>query len=324
MTNLAFIFPGQNSRYPAMLSKLAKWDHANAQWIENASDILRRDLRTHFRPDNPDIFRHNRDVQIGVFLANHLHWQNLEREGIRADYSAGLSLGEYNHLVHVGALDFNDALRLLEIRGELYEQGPRGKMTAVFPVSAEELKDLLSQRGLAGQVAVGMINSPRQCVLSGDAAAVDEATEAAAEEFMAETVVVDERLPMHSPLFRCVGEQLRCALAGVHWRVPDKPYISNLSGTFATQPDLHDFVESLDRHTWNTVRWRDCIETLLAESEELTFVETGPKCVLTNFFSRKWVAPRRFHTDAAQDFESELQNLIEELSNGYRAVATGR
>jgi len=102
---LAWIFPGQNSRYPSMLEKLVARDRESVQWIERASDVLGRDLARHYRSDNDGIFARNRDVQIGVFLANHLHWQSLERAGLRAGCSAGLSLGEYNHLVHIGALD---------------------------------------------------------------------------------------------------------------------------------------------------------------------------------------------------------------------------
>ena len=321
MMTLAFLFPGQNSRYPDMFSKLLEWDRANVLWMERASDVLKRDLRSHFQADNPEIFRHNRDVQIGVFLANHMHWQNLEREGIRASYSAGLSLGEYNHLVHIGALNFDDALQLLNTRGELYERGPRGKMTAVLAVSASELNDFILTLGLARRVVIGMINTPRQSVLSGDAAAVDAAAQAAEAEFLAETVVVDQRLPMHSPLFETVGRQFRSVLESVRWRAPEKPYLSNFCGTFLKRPSPDDLVESLASHTWNTVRWRDCIETLLSEPNEITFVETGPKCVLTNFFGRKWVTPPRLYTDAATDFESAITTLIEELSGGYTTVA---
>ena len=83
---LAFLFPGQNSRYPAMFAKLLAWDRENHQWMERASAVLKRDVRAHFTEWDAEIFAHNRDVQIGVFLANHLHWQNLERAGISARY----------------------------------------------------------------------------------------------------------------------------------------------------------------------------------------------------------------------------------------------
>src|SRR5687768_15241093 len=126
-----------------MLQKLLDSDPAGGEWLDRASDVLGRDIRAHYRAANPSMFVCNRDVQIGVFLANHLHWRMLERAGITASYSAGLSLGEYNHLVHIGALEFDDALRVLEARGNAYDEGPRGKMTAVFPASADDMTELL-------------------------------------------------------------------------------------------------------------------------------------------------------------------------------------
>ena len=313
---LAFLFPGQNSRYRSMLGKLLAWDQANLQWMERASDVLKRDLRSQYDEANVEMFAFNRDIQIGVFLANHMHWQNLERAGVRAEYSAGLSLGEYNHLVHIGALEFDDALRVLEARGAAYEQGPRGKMAAVFPVSEDDLTGLLQNLGPAGRLAIGMINTPRQFVLSGDADAVDQASRAAEAELLAEATVIEERLPMHSPLFQTVGDRLRPALEAVCWRDPGRPYLPNLTGSFAREPRAAVFVELLSRHTWNPVRWRESMETLVGASSAMTFVETGPKSVLTNFFGKKWLNPRRFQTDAESDFPNNMQRLLEELRGG--------
>ncbi len=314
--SLEFLFPGQNSRYRSMFGKLLAWDQANLQWMERASDVLKRDLRAQYDEANVEMFADNRDVQIGVFLANHMHWQNLERAGLRAEYSAGLSLGEYNHLVHIGALEFDDALRVLEARGDAYERGPRGKMAVVFPVSEDDLKGLLQNLGLAGRLAIGMINTSRQFVLSGDANAVDQASRAAEEELLAEATVIEERLPMHSPLFQTVGDWLRPALQAVGWRSPERPYLPNLTGSFAREPSAAVFVDLLSRHTWNPVRWRESMETLVGASSAMTFVEAGAKSVLTNFFGKKWLNPRRFPTDAESDFSNNMQRLLEELRGG--------
>ena len=313
---LAWIFPGQNSRYPSMLEKLAARDRENVRWIERASDVLGRDLVRQYRGDNPDVFARNRDVQIGVFLANHLHWQNLERAGLRAEYSAGLSLGEYNHLVHIGALDFDAAVRLLDARGAAYERGPSGKMAAVFPVAIDELEPLVRDLGLGDRVGIAMINTPRQIVLSGDADAVDACAAKAEDAFATETAIVERTVPMHSPLFRTVADYFRAALAGVRWWKPARPYLSNVTGRFepGAAPDL--FVDALSRHVCSTVRWRDCGEAIASAEPATTFVETGPKSVLTGLFSRKWFSPARFATDAVDDFNARVDALIEELSNG--------
>ena len=324
MPPLAWIFPGQNSRYPSMLQKLLDVDRENARWVERASDTLGRDLARHYQASNPEIFGRNRDVQIGVFLANHLHCQNLERAGLRAAYSAGLSLGEYNHLVHIGALDFDAALRLLEARGAAYERGPSGKMAAVFPVTPEELEPLVADLGLGDRLGVAMINTPRQVVLSGDAEAVDAAAARAEDAFATETAIVERAVPMHSPLFRPVADAYRPALEDVRWRAPHRPYLSNVSGRFEGDPTPRVLVDSLSRHVCSTVRWRDCIEAIVETAGDATFVETGPKSILTGLFSRKWRAPRRFATDAADDLSAELDALIEELSSESGRAADAR
>jgi len=139
---LVFMFPGQSSRYPGMLEKLVELHPDNADTVARASEALGRDLRAQYAEGNAEAFARNRDIQIGVFLANHLFLRTLQREGIDADYSLGLSLGEWNHLVHIGALPFDQALLAVEQRGLAYDAGPRGMMASVFPISAEELAEV--------------------------------------------------------------------------------------------------------------------------------------------------------------------------------------
>ncbi|MCE7874627.1 ACP S-malonyltransferase [bacterium CPR1] len=321
---VALLFPGQNSRYPAMFDHLLAWDRRNLAILEQASGVLGRDLKRHFRSDNPNVFRRNRDVQLGVFLANHMHWQNLQRQGLEAEYSAGLSLGEFNHLVHIGALDFEEALRILQVRGLAYEEGPEGVMTAVFPVGPEEVEELLERTRTDGQVGIGMYNTPRQCVLSGQADLVERLALQAEEEFYAQSRVIEERLPMHSPRFRSTGEVLRPALEAACWRTPERPYLPNLTGEFLAEPDRVGFIDCLSRHTWNPVRWRESMECLSRQEKDLIFVETGPKSVLTDFFGRKWLDPKRYTTDSEGDFGASMATLVEELLSGPTGAAFHR
>lgn len=318
---LALLFPGQNSRYPAMVEKLVAFQKENAEVIERASDSLRRDLKSQFRADNPDIFLHNRDVQIAVFLTNHMHWQILERAGVRAEFSAGLSLGEYNHLVHIGALQFEDALRVLEARGEAYEGAPRGMMAAVYPLSAEDIQAVIGRLDCEKNLAIAMFNTPQQCVLSGERTAVESALQVLEEEFYSQSTVIDGRLPMHSPLFRGVSDELRPALAKVRWGSPIAPYLPNVKGDFLSCPDSADFVDALASHPWKPVRWKESMERLIALAPGVVVVETGPKSVLTGFFNKRWLNPRRYCTDSHDDFAAHMGMIIEELASGISTTA---
>src|SRR6266850_739101 len=95
---IVYMFPGQNSRYPEMIDRLRQWSGCD-RILQDASDVLGRDLPSHYRAGNPQMFSHNRDIQLGVFLAAYIHSERLATEGIRPDASLGLSLGEYKHLV---------------------------------------------------------------------------------------------------------------------------------------------------------------------------------------------------------------------------------
>ena len=318
---LAFLFPGQNSRDPGMLEKMSAWDRANEELMERASDTLGRDLKTHFRADNPCIFDRNRDVQIAVFLANHMHWQSLERAGLRAEYSAGLSLGEYNHLVHIGTLDFEDALRILTARGEAYDAAPRGMMVAVFPLSAGDVEAVVAKLDCKDRVAIGMRNTPQQYVLSGEREAVEAAVRELEDEFCAHSSVVDERLPMHSPLFHGVGEKLRPVLEQVRWRSSVRPYLSNVKGDFVLRPAAADFVEALSCHPWQPVRWKESMESLVAAADGLVMIEAGPKAVLSRFFSKRWLNPRRYCTDSEDASSVNIDKITQELAGALSGTA---
>ena len=209
MTTPIFMFPGQSSRYPELLSRLrGSAPDELAATLGEASSALGRDLEVHYRADNAAMFVTNRDVQVGVFLANHVHLLALERRGVRAPLSLGLSLGEYNHLVHVGALGFVEALQLVDARGTLYDAGPRGEMLSVFPLPLAELEEVVARAREHGVVEISGYNSPSQHVLAGEPAALAAASDIVREQLGGECVTIERHLPMHSSLFEPVGAAL--------------------------------------------------------------------------------------------------------------------
>src|SRR5690242_598417 len=209
MRAAVFMFPGQTSRYPEMITKITTASEHSARIVAEASEILKRNLSAQYHPDNPNIFARNRDVQVGVFLANHLHMNLLEGAGVKASHSLGLSLGEYNHLVHIGALSLADALVLLEQRGQLYEQGPDGVMVSIFPIEAEIVEEKITALGLGYQVVVGLYISTRPQVLSGERAAVIELIMALEDDTFIQAVETEPKIPMHAPAFAPVAEKFR-------------------------------------------------------------------------------------------------------------------
>jgi [acyl-carrier-protein] S-malonyltransferase len=187
-----------------MISKLLRLHPPSGEILAAASDYVHRDLAAHYREDNGEIFARNRDIQIGVFLANSMYLSVLEHHEIEADLSLGLSLGEYTHLLHIGALSLRDVVETVEERGLAYDDGPPGAMASVFPIDLEELEEIVAKARVAGVLEVVNLNSPRQHVVSGERSAVDEALRILPEESYARAVIIENNIPMHCSTFEAV------------------------------------------------------------------------------------------------------------------------
>jgi [acyl-carrier-protein] S-malonyltransferase len=314
-----FMFPGQSSRYAGMLDKLCELHPANRELLGWASDLLHRDLREHYADARPghDPFARNVDVQVGVFLANHMYLRALEAHDIRADYSLGLSLGEWNHLVHIGALPFDVALRAVEVRGRCYDEGPRGIMAAIQPVDEGDLAELVEQGRAQGHVEIVNFNSPRQFVIAGEQAAVAWVAEQAEHELFAQAHVIERQVPMHSSLFAPVAERFAAHLATLDFQAPERPYLPNRTGEFEPEPTPARFVELLSSHVASPVLWRQAMEAAAARAEDAVFVEVGPMAVLHNLLNRKWLGNRKFRTDDRDASREHFDGLV----HGLRGLA---
>lgn len=317
---IVFMFPGQNSRYPGMIAKFSALHAANALLVEQASDILGRNLRDHFREDNALQFARNRDVQVGVFLASHMLLCSLEREGVSAAWSLGLSLGEYNHLVHIGALRFEDALQLLEQRGDAYDETPHGAMASVFPIELRALEAILADHAVPGVCSVALHNSPRQQVLSGDRDSIQRILEKLEEDFVEHTWI-DQRLAMHSSLMDAAALRFRDALGLVAWASPRLPYLPNTLARFVPQPAREDFTGLLTRHIHQPVHWRESLELVVSASPGPVLVEVGPKSILHAMAGRRWLACPLRKTDTEDYFQAHFEGLVQELTFGQRESA---
>jgi [acyl-carrier-protein] S-malonyltransferase len=309
------LFPGQSSRYAAMITRAESLAPACEGVVESASQTLGRDLRAHYEVASGTSLASNRDVQVGVFLANHLHLTALEALGGRGDRSLGLSLGEYNHLVHIGALSFEDALRVVDARGALYDAGPPGIMASIFPLAEIELRSVIDACRSFGVIEIGNYNSPTQHVLSGEGAAVRQALEILEREHYVQGVVIEDRIPMHCSSFRGVADQLRPHLERVTWKKPRSPYLPNVTGEPIASPAPADFVRLLTEHVHRPVRWRASLEQLVKGLPDAVLVEVGPRAVLYNLLRRGWLENRKLKTDDVADPMATLRATARELQD---------
>jgi [acyl-carrier-protein] S-malonyltransferase len=314
------MFPGQSSRYPEMIQRIVDAYSPARAIVQNASDILSRDLLRIYAA-GADVFDRNRDVQVGVFLTSHLYMTALQAHGVCADTSLGLSLGEYNHLVHIGAIEFEDALRLVDARGRVYDEGPDGMMVALFPIEREEVEDIVHRTAEVGCVRVANYNSPSQFVIAGESAAVMAAMEIAQEEFSIDPVIIEKKIPMHTPVFRPVADALLPHLQRARFRSPSRPYISNVLGTYVTNATPDRIVELLAQHVYSPVLWRQAIDEVVSRKPDAVFVEVGPRGVLYNMLQKRWHANLKFKTDVSEDITANIGTIRGVRHNVQEALA---
>jgi [acyl-carrier-protein] S-malonyltransferase len=309
---LVFMFPGENSRHAGMIVKFAAMHPANGVLLEQASQIVRRDLRAQYSMANSQMFARSRDVQMGVFLASHMLLCSLRRAGIDAAWSLGLGLGEYNHLVHTGALTVEDALNLLEARGNAYDASPQGATASVFPIELPALEAALAGAAAPGVCSVAMHNAPREQALSGHREALELVLEVLEHNFVDHSYI-DERLALHSPLMEGGAARYRQALERVAWGTPRSPYVPNVLARVLAQPSRAEFVDLLARQLHEPVLWRESVDLVTASVPEPFLVEVGPKSALHDLAGRAGVSCPVRTTDTSGNFMAHFDGLIKEL-----------
>ena len=306
--NRVFMFPGQSSRYPEMIERIVEAYPPARSVVEQACETLGRNLFDMYQSGAMS-FERNRDVQVGVFLTSHLYMMALHDNDVDAGMSLGLSLGEYNHLVHIGAIDFEDALRLVDARGRVYDEGPAGVMAALFPIDLEEVNDVLNRASHAGCVQIANHNTPSQFVIAGESAAVQAAIEIAQDEFSIDPVIIEKQIPMHTSVFRCVADALLPHLQAAPFHLPTRPYVSNVLGAIVTDPQPKRIVELLAQHVYSPVLWRQAIDDVVSRWPDAVFVEVGPRGVLYNMLQKRWHSNLKFKTDVTEDIAGNIGTI---------------
>jgi [acyl-carrier-protein] S-malonyltransferase len=283
-----FLFPGQSSVGPNALLR-ARAAHPAAEWIvDRARMVLGNGRASPYLNEGGAELHTNRDIQLTVFLASQMYLAALQAEGVEAGTSLGLSLGEYSHLVHIGALDFEDALHLVDERGRCSDAAPPGIMATVLAVDHDTVASVVADARTRGPIAISNFNAPTQHVIAGAQSAVEWAASTLEDEHAAHVTVIERHVPMHSPMMAPVTSAFAPALAGARWKSPARPYVPNVTATPIADPTAGDFISHLARHVSEPVLWQRSIDGLVSANPAAAFVEVGPGGVLHNMIVRAW------------------------------------
>jgi len=220
----------------------------------------------------------------------------LREKGVKPDYVAGHSLGEYSALAAAGSLSFSDAVRLVRKRGRYMQEAVPpgvGAMAALLKLPEGELDRILSEAAQGEVLTTANFNSPAQVVIAGHAGAVERAVELAKAAGARKAVLLPVSAPFHCPLMLPAQERLSADLDATGFRDLEVPLVNNWQAReIRTGAEAR---EGLFEQVPNSVRWVESME-LLAEKGVATCIETGPGGVLTGLLRQitKSVAGMKF------------------------------
>ena len=248
------------------------------------------------------------NTQPAILTVSVAAFRVLAEHGIKPSLAAGHSLGEWSAHVAAGTMGFADAVRAVKARGKAMQTAVpagQGAMAAILfldpGVVGEVCEQAAAETGLT--VSAANLNSPMQTVISGALAAVERASVLAKEKGARRAVMLPVSAPFHCTLMQPAQDEVAHVLAGIPLADPAFPVAANVTGRLLTDFDAAQ--DALIRQVTGTVRWVDCVHSLIAAGASL-FVEVGPGKVLCGLLKQIDSTQKSLNVEDAASLEATL------------------
>lgn len=285
MAKIAFIFPGQGSQYAGMGRQLAADYPVAAKTFQEADDALGTELsRLCFEGPESEL-KLTANTQPAILAHSVAVFRVLADHGLKPEFVAGHSLGEYSALVCARALEFADALRLVRRRGELMQEAvPEGEgaMAAILGVSADVLTQICTEAAQGQVCAPANFNSPEQIVIAGNKAAVERAVSTVSARG-GRAIPLPVSAPFHCSLMQPAQKRLEPSIRQLKFRDLQFPLITNVDAEAVMR--AAEAQDALIRQVVATVQWERSMRRLIELGVD-TFIEAGPGRVLCGLMRR--------------------------------------
>lgn len=283
MAKIAFIFPGQGAQYVGMAQDFYETCKESKQIFDIAQEKLDINI-TELCFTKNELLNITEYTQIAMLTVCVAMLKKVESLGIKADVTAGLSLGEYPALVANGVLDFEDSLMVVRQRGKLMQEAVPvglGAMAAILGFDEDLTQKICEET--PGIVTIANYNCPGQIVISGEIKAVEEASLRIKEVGAKRVIPLNVSGPFHSPMLKGAGEELGKVLNSITIHKPIIPYVDNTNAKYIT--DVENIKDLLEKQVSSSVMWKQSVELMIANGVD-TFIEIGPGKTLTSFVKK--------------------------------------
>jgi len=298
---VAFVFPGQGSQYVGMGKDFYENFAVAKEIFERANEALGFDLKKIICEDSNELNR-TVNTQPAILTVSYAIYSVIKENfpELKPQFVAGHSLGEYSALLAADVLTFEDAVKLVRKRAE-YMQGavPEGKggMAAIIGIPPEEVKKLCEE--VERTVEAVNFNSPIQTVVAGEAEAVKKLVRLAKSRKI-KAVPLKVSVPSHSSLMREAAEKFNEELSKVPFKNAETPVVQN----YDAKPHIkaEEIKENLYLQLFNPVLWLDSVKFMASQGVD-TFIEIGPKNVLSKLIAQTLEDVKTINVEKVQDLE---------------------
>ena len=306
MSKIAFIYPGQGAQKAGMGADFYENSEIARYIFDQAGEELDLDMKELCFEENDrlDLTEYTQAAMVTTCLAM---TRVAESKGLKADITAGLSLGEYPAIAAAGGMNDMDAIRLVRKRGILMQNtvpAGEGAMCAVISMAAEEIEKVIES---IADVSVANYNCPGQIVITGDETAVAAAGEALKAAGARRVIPLKVSGPFHCELLKGAGEKLGQELEKVEIQSFTVPYVTNVTAQYVTGPE--QVKELLVSQVSSSVRWQQCVEQMIDDGVD-TFIEIGPGKTLTGFLKKINRNVKALHVEKTEDLDEVRKECL--------------
>ena len=306
-----FLFPGQGSQFTKM-GKDFYDEYSESKEIFNlANKITNMDVKELCFETSEEELRKTENAQICIATTSLAILEIIKKNGIKAEFTAGLSLGEYVALVYGGFISIEDCFKLLKIRGYLMQNlvpNERYKMAAVIGMDSSKIEEICMEIEKEGYfVEPANYNYAMQTVISGTEEGINKAEKKLKEAGAKRVIELNTSGPFHTKKLEKAKEEYKKELDKITFKNGnDVNIVRNLDGKVYKKGD--NFIEILSNHIVNPVRFDKAISIFKEENVD-NYIEIGPGKTMTGFIKKEIKDANTFNVDTTENLKILLGGI---------------
>lgn len=251
-----------------------------------------------------------KNTQLAVLSESLAILRILTENGIKAEETAGLSLGEYTALINSKVISFEDGIKIVQKRGEYMQNlSPKGdwQMAALLGVTEDTVEEIC-KKVKSGFVVPANYNCTGQIAISGEKNAILEAEQIAKEMGVKKVMILKTAGPFHTEKLKESANALEKELEKITLNKFETKVIKNLDGE--EYKDTDNLKEILAKHIINPVRFSKTLENMISDGID-TFIEVGPGKTLSGFVKRTPTDKKIqiYNTSNCLNLEETIKNI---------------